>query len=187
MEEIWRDIPGYEGIYQVSNKGRVKSLERWIIRKDGYKNHILERIVVQFPVSSINNHMTVCLHKDGIQTKLLVHRLEWEAFIGPIPPGMVINHKDENPANNLLENLMVCTQKENCNWGTLRDRWSLKRKNRPDMSKQTEQYSLDGVLIAVYPSTVEAQRSTGVKCQSIGACCLGKQKTSGGFIWKYAV
>ena len=99
MKEIWKDINGYEGLYQVSNLGRVKTL------KPRYKDKIILK-----PLSG--RYLGVCLYKNKKGVRRTIHRLVAETFIG-VKRGMVINHKDGNKKNNKLENLEVITQKEN--------------------------------------------------------------------------
>lgn len=107
MKEIFKDIPGWEGKYQASNFGRVKKMK---FGKNG-KERMLKP-------TTWRKYKKVSFAKNGHRYYFWVHRLVWEAFNGPIPEGMVINHIDENPENNNLINLMVCTQKENNIWGT---------------------------------------------------------------------
>lgn len=185
MTEEWRDIPGYENLYQASNLGRIRSVERYIERADGYKNHIMPRVLKQKKNNS-NNYLLVNLHKDKKPKRYLVHRLIAITFI-PNPHNLPqVNHKDENPQNNKVSNLEWCDCKYNICYGTARRRHSEHVKNRPDISKPVEQYTRDGVYIATYPSSVEAHRQTGVWHQSIWRVMNGILKTAGGFIWKYA-
>ena len=109
MEEIWKDIKGYEGLYQVSNLGRVKSLER-VVDYGHMKCVRKGRIVKQFNTKDYNN---VKLHKDGIRTIYLAHRLVATAFI-PNPDNLpVVNHKDGDKTNNCVDNLEWCTASDN--------------------------------------------------------------------------
>lgn len=106
MEE-WRDIKGYEGLYQVSNEGRVKSLERdWTVGKGG--NRHKDETIMKLQKSP-RGYYRLTLTKDGIETYKLVHRLVAEAFIENPNGYPFINHKDENPSNNSVENLEWCT------------------------------------------------------------------------------
>lgn len=113
--EIWKPIEGFEGIYEVSNFGRVKSIDRYVIYKNGHKTFHKGRIIRQ-----IDNfgYKTVHLHKDGKQTSSVrVHRLVAIAFI-PNPLNLpIVNHKDEDRANNIVENLEWCDSKYNNNYG----------------------------------------------------------------------
>lgn len=130
--EIWKDVPGYEGYYQASNLGRIKSLDHYA--KGG---HGAEKQLVKGRMLKPRKHggkyityLTVSLCTSGVPKENYVHRVIWSAFNGPIPEGLVINHKDENPENNNLENLMVCTQQENLAWGTHNERISKTLKER---------------------------------------------------------
>lgn len=154
MEETWRDIPGYEGKYQVSDYGRVKSLlTDKILRGDSHR------------------YTQVVLCKDGIKTHKLVHRLVWEAFKGHIPQGMQINHMNEIKTDNRLINLSLTTIKENCNWGTRNKRLSEVQLNDKKKSKPVLQYDLEGRLIGVFESAHEAARRTGITRAAISNAC----------------
>lgn len=168
MEE-WKDINGYH--YQVSNTGRVRNT------KNG-------KILAQTPV--VRGHLHVALYKDGSRKYHYVHLLEWEAFNGPIPDGMQVNHIDENPANNNLSNLNLMTPKENSNWGTRNERGAKKRINHPGFSKWVIKLTMDDEILHFYPSAAQAERETGILRQNIGKCCMGKRPNAGGFKWKYA-
>lgn len=114
MEE-WRDIDGYEGYYQVSNLGRVKGIK--LIRQ--YKK---ERILSQYLLDRGKGYYKVWLYKDKKRKMYYVHRLVAQAFI-PNPNNYPdINHKDENPRNNVVDNLEWCTESYNMSFGTLQDR-----------------------------------------------------------------
>ena len=185
--EWWKDIPGFEGLYQASTKGRIRSVERWIERADGYRNHIMPRILKP-QKNSTNNYLLVGLHDGKKNVKYLVHRLVAITFI-PNPNNLPqVNHKDCNPQNNSVDNLEWCTALYNSNYGDIKEKQRASHLNRPDKSKPVEQYTRDGVYIATYPSIVEAYRQTGINHQSIGCCCQRKKSyiTAGGFIWKYA-
>ena len=145
MEEIWKDIEGYEGLYQISTMGRVKSLRRNIILRQGITNGY-ERVVL-----STNN----------IPKGYSIHRLVANAFI-PNPDNLPqVNHKDENKANNRVDNLEWCTQKYNVNYGTINIRKSQKQLNNKNKSKIVLQYSLDGTFIKEWKSTRDVQRNLG--------------------------
>ena len=111
MEE-WRDIPQHEGLYQVSNLGKVKSLDRYITIKNGggkrrYRGKELK------PQISAKGYKMVSLNKSGDQKSHYIHRLVYLAFRGSIPEDLVVNHIDENKTNNLLTNLELLTNREN--------------------------------------------------------------------------
>lgn len=119
MNEIWKDIPNYEGLYQASNLGRIRSLDREI--KHNYGGIAIRKGKIKQP------HIRICFGKERWQATLCKEgkvsypvwaRCIYSAFYGEIPEGYQINHIDENPANNRLDNLNLMTPKENSNWGT---------------------------------------------------------------------
>lgn len=130
MEEVWKDIVGYNRLYQVSSEGRVRSLDRTVLGKNrwgGIRQRTFKgTILKQF----FHHYWIVDLCKNGISRHHLVHRVEYEAFYGPIPEGMQVNHIDENPLNNRLENLNLLTPSQNINWGTRNERDRLKKLNK---------------------------------------------------------
>lgn len=177
-EEIWRDVKGYEDIYQVSNKGQVKRLEIVIVDKNDKKYHKKERILK----GSIdgNGYLQVQLYDDkGRKKSLRVNRLVAEVFISNIENKSQVNHKDENKTNNRVENLEWVTAKENCNYGTRNERLAKAR------SKSVIQYTKDKVLVKVWPSTCEAGRQLEISQGNICNALQGRYKTCGGYIWKY--
>lgn len=119
--EIWKDIKNFEGLYQVSNLGRVKSLERY--KKHSYNGiaHLKEKILKPL---NINNYQRVVLRKQNKRHNKFVHRLVVEAFIPNEKKYKEVNHKDENPSNNSIENLEWCSHKYNMNYGTINKRRS---------------------------------------------------------------
>lgn len=173
-EEIWKDIPNYEGIYQASNLGRVKSLKR----PYGLKEKILK------PQINDSGYYRVELWKQSIGKHYKVHRLVWEAFNGSIPEGLQVNHINEIKTDNRLENLNLMTCKENNNYGTHNKRVAKKMTNGK-LSKVVLQFTLDNILVKEYPSAHQVERETGFCNQHILDCCKGKQKTAYGYKWKY--
>lgn len=162
MSEIWRNIEGYEGLYKISNKGRVKSL---------YNGS--ERILR--PSWMTGGYLYVVLCKNGNQSNQRIHRLVAKAFI-PNPENLPeINHKDENKKNNCVENLEWMRHIDNCNYGSRNER----------LSRKLLQYSKDGKFIMEWPGAHEVERVLGIDQGNISKCCKGKLKSSGGFIWKY--
>lgn len=175
--EIWKDIPNYEGIYQASNMGRVKSLKRFRKGKNGSLVTIKERILK--PKLTHRGYYQVDLWKQSIRKHYKVHRLVWEAFNGSIPENIQVNHLDERPINNALSNLNLMTPKENTNWGTRNERVSKK------LSKAVLQFDLNDNLVKEYPSIQQIYRENGFSRGYICDCCNGKRKTAYGFKWKY--
>lgn len=192
--EVWKDIQGYEGLYQVSNFGRVRSLDKKVKCRGG-KYRLVKGRIMQ-PVHSGANYSAINLYKDKHHHMQYVHRLVAKAFI-PNPNGYLeINHKDENKDNNNVSNLEWCDRIYNNNYGTHNARTSKTRKSAPKYAKQSIrngrkqskpviQLTLDGKTINEYPSVAEAGRQNGFKKCAIANCCCGRQKTSYGFIWRY--
>ena len=136
MQEIWKDIEGYEGLYQVSNKGRVKSLSRLVVRV-GKPNYITKEKILKCSELQGTGYLAVSLGSNNNFKSMLVHRLVAQAFI-PNPDNLpCVNHKDETRNNNDVRNLEWCTQKYNCNYGTARQRNSLHHKGKK-LSQETK-------------------------------------------------
>ena len=110
--EIWIGIPGYENHYQISNMGRVKSLDRSVIDKKG-RNHITLGRVMKPTPDKKTGHMRISLWKDSKRRVLYVHRLVMETFVGECPDGMEVCHNDGDSSNNRLDNLRYDTRHEN--------------------------------------------------------------------------
>lgn len=181
MEEVWKDIEGYEGLYQISNLGRVKSLDRIIIDKNGNKKNIRGR----YKHGSDNGHgyLTVMLNKDTTSVRRYIHRLVAQAFI-PNPLKLPeVNHKDENRSNNVVTNLEWVDYLTNRIYGTRLDRLS-ESNIRHDSVRQ---YDIDFNFIAEYESGRKAADTLGSKCTAtpIYACADKKINSAYGYIWRY--
>lgn len=173
-QETWKDVIGYEGLYQVSSFGRIKSLARkqWNGKVWFWAE---ERILVQ---SFCKDYAKINLYKNHKSYTYRVHNLVAIAFITNPNNYPCVNHKDENKRNNRADNLEHCTYKYNSNYGTIKER-------RSDSSSiPIVQKTPDGETINVYKSRREAQRETGVHNVHISACVHGKQKSAGGYIWE---
>lgn len=177
--EIWKDIKGFEGVYQASNLGRVKSLERI----DALGRKVEEKILK--PGINQYGYYQVELYKNSIGKMYQVHRLVYEAFNGQIPEGLQVNHINEIKTDNRLENLNLMTPKENTNYGTGIERRSKKQINGKK-SKPVLQFTLDDIFVKEFPSAMQVERETGFAFSNICACCRGKLKQAYGYIWKYA-
>ena len=169
MEE-WRNIKGYEGYYQVSNLGRVKSLNYNKTGKEGImKSH-----------DNGYGYLEVQLSKDGKVKHCRVNRLVAQAFL-PNPDNLPeVNHKDEDKTNNCVENLEWCSKLYNINYGTGSKRSAEKR------SKSVFSVDKESGLIMWWQSANEAGRVLGINQGHITMCCQGKLKSAGGHIWFYA-
>ena len=174
--EEWRDVVGYEGYYQVSDQGRVKSLERKVPKWDGERT-VKERILK--PAVKPTGYVEVNLYTGGKQKALTVHRLVCQAFHENPDNKPEVNHINEDKTDNRACNLEWSTRIENCNHGTRNERTGKAQ------SKPVAQYTQDGELIKVWPSTMEVGRQTGFSQGGISLAANGKLKTSHGFIWKY--
>ena len=165
-EEIWCPIKGYEGLYEVSDKGRVKSV--------GYgKERILK------PGRNSRGYLQFCLWKNGEQKMYLVHRLVAQTFI-PNPDNLPeVNHKDEDKENNSVQNLEWCDRKYNLNFGTRAQRQSEK------CSKPVLQYTKSGEFVREWKSIMDVQRNLNYNQSNISKCCTGKCKSAYGFIWRF--
>lgn len=188
MEEIWKDIKGFEGFYQISNKGRLASFYR-----GGF--HILSN------KNSNGGYFSVVLHGDkGKRKSTRIHRLVYETFVGEIPKGKKyhIHHINGNKQDNRLENLIYLSSSEHQqkhikeNPQILNGMINYNKHIRP---KRIEQYGLDGKYIATYENSCDASVSTGV-CQRNILQVANKEpynkngkirKQAGGFIWKFAI
>ena len=162
MGEAWKDITGYEGLYQVSDLGKVKRNGKVLATRlcgSGYT--------------------MVTLSKGGVRNTCMVHRLVAKEFLPNPHDYPVINHKDEDKNNNAISNLEWCTQKYNVNYGDGIERRIVKQ------SKPVEQM-LNGVVVRRWNSTSELRKS-GYNYRHIFDCCNGRQKTAHGFTWRFAI
>jgi hypothetical protein len=178
MVEIWRDIKDYEGLYQVSNLGRVRSVDHYVNYKNIKKRLILGKIL---NLNKDNRgYYVVTLSKDNVRKNYSVHRLVAEAFI-PNPDNLpTVDHIDRNRLNNNVENLRWADyklQQYNCD----------REAQAKALSKPVLQYTLDMVFVAEYPSAAEAARQTGISHTNIIGCCNSKYgyKSAGNYKWVY--
>lgn len=180
MIEIWKEIKGTNGIYLVSNIGRVKSLPQFHNSNSG-GYYTTGKILKQ------RDNCRGYLYIEINRKRMYVHRLVAEAFIDNPNNLPIINHKDENPSNNRVDNLEWCTQKYNINYGNARKKMSIKHTNNPILSKRVVAIDKLGNIIKEYPSANEAARQSGVSVSSIVCCCnsITGYKTAGGLTWKY--
>nr|DAK20800.1 MAG TPA: homing endonuclease [Caudoviricetes sp.] len=194
-KETWKPVVGYEGLYEVSSKGKVRGLKTGRILKPFYtKGYAMVNL------TSTSND----------RTKKLVHRLVAQAFIPNLKNLSDVNHKDEIKTNNNLDNLEWISHKDNLNYGTRNERAakrniaeghrglklseqhkaSLQKAHKADM-KHVRQLTVNGVLIAEYDSIKAAERTTGINRGGISACINGKQQCTTGrdgvsYMWKLA-
>lgn len=188
MKEIWKDIVGYEGLYQVSNYGRVKSITRTVIRKDGRTQTFYGKLIS--PHKQNGGYYMVDLFKNNIRKNMLVHRAVACSFI-PNPHGFpCVNHIDSNRPNCYLSNLEWCTQSYNAMYSysknSRRGKMNWKRGEMNHNSKAVLMYDKSGEFIKRYGCIMDAQRELGIRNNGIVSCLKGRNHTAGGYIWKYA-
>lgn len=169
IEEQWLDISGYEGLYQISNFGRVKSFY--------FKN---PRILKPHKVKGYSN---VELYKNKKKKQFYIHRLVMENFC-PIENMNVldVNHKDEDKSNNHISNLEWMTHKDNLNYGSRAEKARMKMQGKnSSRSKKVRCIEKD----VIYEALREAERQLGIPATNISRACKGKIKTAGGYHWEY--
>jgi hypothetical protein len=182
--EIWKDVLGYDGLYMVSNLGRVKSLGHLIPTKGESLRQSKTRIIKQ--KLKKNGYLEIMLSKNGIKRIFLVHRLVAFAFLDyPQAPRNIVNHKDENPKNNTIENLEWVTHRENVNYGTAIERTRQHLINHPKTSRPVVAIASSGDEFR-FPSVSEAARFMGCSPLRISYLCRGKGRyRDDKYTWKY--
>lgn len=175
--ERWKEIKGYEGLYEISDLGRIKN-----IIKNKFKA----------PNKNKNGYLYVDLWKNNKSKKYTIHRLVATTFIENINNFCDVNHKDGNKSNNNVDNLEWCDRSYN-----LKEAYRLKlrtpskamlgRKGKlcPN-SKKINQYDKQGNLIRLWYSSMDIERELKIPHTNISACCLNKTKTCKGYIWRFA-
>lgn len=195
MEEIWKDIKGYEGLYQVSNLGRVKSLER----KTRFDNQT-KIIQTSFLSNRIGKrgYVVVSLFKNNKGKTIPIHRLIADAFIPNPENKPCIDHINTIRTDNRIENLHWVTSKENSNnpLTLAKNKSNCERMwlngafdNRNNIHyRKVGQYTKSGELVKIWDSIIEASTMLNIDSSSISAVCRGtnpKRHTAGGFIWQH--
>ena len=175
QKEIWLPVNGYEGAYEISNMGQIRSLDRTDSIGRLVKGHILH------PSKTPNGYLRLNLCKNGKIKMHSIHRLVADAFLGDCPKGYQVNHIDEDKLNNRATNLEYVSPKQNINWETSLAKRAEKQRNGNVRSKSVVCVETG----AVYPSIREAERQTGLRHNEISRCCHKKAKTTGGFHWEW--
>lgn len=176
-------MEGYEGLYEVSNLGNVRSLDRYVNHWQGGKS--LKRGKLLAFGRNAGGYRLVKLCDNGKERTYKVHRLVAQAFI-PNPNNLPwVNHKDENPQNNAVGNLEWCSAEYNARYGTATERRRVKLLNHKAKSTRVEMLR-DGEVIATFDSLMQAERDLGYKHGNISKCCNGKLKSAYGYKWRFA-
>lgn len=163
--EIWKPVVGYEGLYEVSSFGRIKSLDRQV--KSGYNSFRLSKGKILKPIKDSKGYYMIQL---GRKNKYALHRLVAKAFIPNPNNHPCINHKDECKTNNKVENLEWYTYKYNNNYGTRLDRISESLRNNINISTSILMLNKKGNILKEYRSIMDAQED-GFDANTISKCC----------------
>ena len=169
MNEVWKDIVEYEGIYQVSNLGKVKNKNNKLLKLKKDKN----------------GYLIAYLYKNSIMKCKKVHRLVAKAFIPNLENKPQVNHKDGNKQNNNVNNLEWCSNRENIIHCWENNLHTKKFGNKHDGARKILQYDLDGNFIKCWGSIVEASKYYNTTINNLWACLNKKSKTAKGFLWEY--
>lgn len=203
--EIWKDIPCYEGLYQVSNYGRIKSLKRSVPTKRGYMLEIPPSILRAIKDYGYCKYTFI---KDGKPKKTSAHRMELLAFVPNPENKPQIDHIDGNKENNCIYNLRWCTASENMRNEITVQKLSKASKGRI-LSKETRrkiseqkvgknmcgenpnakavlQFDMEGNFVKQWSCAAEAARELGFNFKNISACCNGTKRTHRGYVWRFA-
>lgn len=186
MKEIWKDVKGYEGLYQVSNLGRVKSLDAYV--NVGIKNVKKALRKGKYLKATVNRcgYFIVELSKNGTRKTTTIHRLVASAFIDNPHNKPCVNHIDGNKQNNYISNLEWCTHSENIKHAFDNGLKVCKYGKEHHNHKIINQYDLNNNFIKKWYGFHEINRELGFDYRNIWACCNGKQPTAYGYIWRYA-
>lgn len=192
MKEIWKDIPNYEGYYQASNLGKIRSLNRKVNCGITSNKQVLRKGKVLCAHPNLRKYLTVVLSINNKQKTFTVHRLIAKTFI-PNPNNYPqINHIDGNKNNNCVNNLEWCTSKQNIkhSWDNKLSKTYIHPKGKltkysATLCKKVDQFDLQNNFIKTFKSISEASRIMNCSVSNIKDCCHKKQKTAKGFIWKF--
>lgn len=191
IKEIWKPIKGYEGLYEISSLGRVKSLERYVANNGG-KYLIKERILK--PTKNQYGYLYVVISKNNINKHKLIHRLVAETFISNKHSKRTINHINGIKTDNTLENLEWCTHKENIQKAWENGLYKISEKQRingrtrgKNNSKPVVQLDLENNVIKVWDSITKARDTLKISATAISNCARNKKSynTAGGYKWRY--
>ena len=187
MTEIWRDIKDYEGLYQISNLGRVRSLDRYAKHSRGGNMLIKGKILK--PTINSNDYYVVNLSKNGVEIINYIHRLVAEAFVLNPENKPEVDHINTNRTDNRIENLRWATDEEQANNSLTKEHNSNAKKGKygkeHPRSKPVLQFDLNGNFIKEWECATQVEKELGISHCHICQCCQNKRKSAGGYIWKY--
>jgi len=182
MSEKWTSIPGYIGLYQVSDLGKVRALEKLDMIGRKRKEKLLK------PSIGHKGYAKVTLYKNNIRKVIFVHRLVTWVFVRELPKGMKklqINHVDGDKTNNSLANLEIVTPKENARHAKENGLTTAYEKGRNNKYARKVTCLLDGKVVHEFGAIVEAAQMLLICQQNISDALRGNRKKAGGFEWKY--
>lgn len=174
MIEIWKDIKGYEGIYELRNDGLLHSFPR-NTTNGGYT----------YGYYDADGYFVYDLSINGKRKKIRINKLVYETFVGEIPEGYDIHHKNGIRDDNRVENLELIHKSDHAKRHIEEHKEKTLKAIIEKNSKPICQYTLNGEFVAEYESLAEAERQTGIPTSNICFCCKNKRNKAGGYVWRY--
>lgn len=189
MNEIWKSIIGYDNLYEISNYGNIRSLDKCFLNKDG--NIYRRKGIYLKPVKNKYGYLQVGLCSNNKESSHTIHSLVAKMFIDNPKNKPTVNHKDGYKLNNHYSNLEWATKSEqaihslNLNLRKMPNNWNGKFGSQHGASKKGYQYDINNNFIKQYNSIIEAAKDVNIQPSSITSVCKNRNKTAGGYKWKY--